>query len=134
MIRVLVVDDYPAFLSVIEGMLAALRYLTIVGYARSGREALEQVDRLQPDLVLLDITMSDMSGLEVIRLIKAQAGSVAVVLVSLHDTPVYRSAGAAIADGFVPKDMLDIELVPLINSLKLEVPRSRRPETLSPDD
>jgi two-component system, NarL family, response regulator NreC len=119
MIRVLLVDDYPAFLPAIESELTALHHLTVVGYAQSGREALEAVDRLQPDLVLLDITMPDMNGLEVARQIKAQLRSVAVVLMSLHNTPIYRSTSAAVADGIVAKDLLDTELVPLINSLKL---------------
>ncbi len=117
MIRVLLVDDHPAFLSLIEGELTALRHLTVVGYAQSGREALEQVDRLQPDLVLLDIAMPDMNGLEVARRIKMLARPVAVVLVSLHDTPVYQLVGTSIADGFVAKDALDTELLPLIVGL-----------------
>jgi two-component system nitrate/nitrite response regulator NarL len=117
MVRVLLVDDHPAFLSMIEAELIALCQLTIVGYAQSGREALEQVRRLQPDLVLLDIAMPDINGFEVAYRIKAQPRPIAVVLVSLHDTPVYHSASASIADGFVPKDALDIHLAPLIDRL-----------------
>lgn len=117
MIRVLLTDDHPAFLPLIEEELAALRRLEVVGYARSGQEALEQVERLQPDLVLLDITMPDMNGLEVARRIKAQAHPAVVVLVSLHDTPAYRAASASIADGFVAKDALDTHLLPLIADL-----------------
>jgi DNA-binding NarL/FixJ family response regulator len=117
MIRVLLVDDHPAFLALIEGELAALRHLTVVGYAQSGREALDQVDRLQPDLVILDIAMPYMNGLEVARRIKTQARPVAVVLVSLYDTPIYRSVSTSIADGFVAKDALDTQLLPLIAGL-----------------
>jgi DNA-binding NarL/FixJ family response regulator len=117
MVRVLLVDDHPAFLPMIEAELASLRQLTIIGYAHSGREAVEQVRRLQPDLVLLDIAMPDMNGLEVARTIKALPRPIAVVLVSLHDTPAYRSASANLADGFVAKDALDIHLAPLISRL-----------------
>lgn len=117
MVRVLLVDDHPAFLSTIAAELIPLRQITIVGYAQSGREALEQVRRLQPDLVLLDIAMPDMNGIEVAHHIKAQPHPIVVVLVSLHDTPAYRSASASIADGFVPKDALDIHLAPLISQL-----------------
>jgi DNA-binding NarL/FixJ family response regulator len=116
-LRVLLVDDHPAFLPMIEAELASLRQLKIVGYAHSGREALEQVLRLQPDLVLLDIAMPDMNGLEVARSIKALPRPIFVVLVSLHDTPAYRSASASLADGFVAKDALDIHLTPLIRRL-----------------
>jgi DNA-binding NarL/FixJ family response regulator len=117
MVRVLLVDDHPAFLPMIEAELAPLHQLTIIGYAHSGREAVEQVRRLQPDLVLLDIAMPDMNGLEVARTIKALPHPIAVVLVSLHDTPAYRSASANLADGFVAKDALDIHLAPLISRL-----------------
>jgi DNA-binding NarL/FixJ family response regulator len=116
-VRVLLVDDHLAFLSLIAAELTSLHQLIIVGYARSGREALEQVCQLQPDLVLLDIAMPDMNGLEVARRIKAQPRPVAVVLVSLHDTPIYRAASVSVADGFVPKDALDMHLVPLITRL-----------------
>jgi DNA-binding NarL/FixJ family response regulator len=117
MIRVILVDDHSAFLTLIEGELAALCHLTVVGYAQSGREALEQIDRLQPDLVILDIAMPDINGLEVARWIKTQARPIVVVLVSLHDTPIYQSASTRIADGFVAKDALDTLLVPLIARL-----------------
>jgi CheY-like chemotaxis protein len=70
MVRVLIVDDHPAFLPMLKEELVTLRNLLVVGYAHSGREALEKVDQLQPDLVLLDIAMPDMNGLEVARHIK----------------------------------------------------------------
>lgn len=117
MIRVLLVDDHPAFLTEIERELGALPHLAVIGYAQSGRETLEKVARFRPDLVLLDIAMPDMNGLEVARRIKAQASAIVVVLVSLHNTAVYRSASMSLADGFVAKDMLDIELMPLIDRL-----------------
>src|SRR5688572_29912359 len=89
MIRALLVDDHPTFLTVIQAELAALRELIVVGYAQSGQDALERVQQLQPDLVILDIAMPGMNGLEVARRIKAQAHSVAVVLVSMHNTLAY---------------------------------------------
>jgi DNA-binding NarL/FixJ family response regulator len=117
MIRVLLVDDHPQFLSIIEAELAELSQLTVVGCARSGREALDQVQRLQPDLVLLDIALPDITGLEVARAIKAQSRPARVVLVSLNNTPAYRSAGLNIADGFVAKDTLDLHLLPTVAAL-----------------
>jgi DNA-binding NarL/FixJ family response regulator len=117
MVRALLVDDHPTFLTVIQAELAALRELIVVGYAQSGQDALEQVQQLQPDLVILDIAMPGMNGLEVARRIKARTHSVAVVLVSMHDTLAYRSAGMSVADGFVAKDMLDIHLLPLVARL-----------------
>jgi DNA-binding NarL/FixJ family response regulator len=117
MVRVLLVDDHPVFSTIIAAELAPLRQLTVVGYAQSGREALEQVRRLQPDLMLLDITLPDMNGLEVARQVKAQPCPVVVVLISLHDTHAYRSASTSVADGFVAKGALDTHLLPLIAEL-----------------
>jgi DNA-binding NarL/FixJ family response regulator len=117
MVRVLIVDDQPSFLAIIAEELATLPYLMIAGYARSGREALEQLERLHPDLVLLDITLPDMNGLEVARWIKKHDHSATVVLVSFHDTPAYRAASTHIADGFIAKDTLDTQLLPLIAEL-----------------
>lgn len=117
MIRVLLVDDHPEFLSIIAAELAELPQLTVVGYARSGREALEEVQRLQPDLVLLNIGLPDINGLEVARAVKAQPRPAMVVLVSLNNTPAYRSAGLNVADGFVAKDTLDLHLLPIVAAL-----------------
>jgi DNA-binding NarL/FixJ family response regulator len=117
MVRVLLVDDHPVFSTIIEAELAPLPQLTVVGYAQSGREALKQVRQLQPDLVLLDITLPDMNGLEVARQVKAQPHPVVVVLISLHDTHAYRLASAGVADGFVAKSTLDTHLLPLIAEL-----------------
>ena len=117
MVRVLLVDDHPAFLTVIHSELMALRQLMVVGYAQSGQDALALVQLLQPDLVILDIAMPGMNGLEVARQIKAQAHAATVVLVSMHDTTAYRSASMNVADGFVAKDMLDMHLLPLVARL-----------------
>jgi DNA-binding NarL/FixJ family response regulator len=117
MIRALLVDDHPAFLTIIQAELANLRPLTVVACAQCGRDAVALAQQLQPDLVILDIAMPDMNGLEVARRIKAQARTVAVVMVSMHDTPAYRAASASVADGFVTKDALDIHLLPLVAGL-----------------
>ena len=117
MMRVLLVDDHPEFLSIIAAELAELRQLTVVGYAQCGREALAQVRQLQPDLVLLDIALPDINGLEVARAIKAQSQPPKVVLVSLNNTPAYQAAGLNVADGFVAKDTLDLHLLPTVAAL-----------------
>ena len=117
-LRVLLVDDNLAFLDLVARELAADARLQIVGHAQSAEDALAQVQRAQPDLVLLDIALPGMNGLEATRRIKAQPGAPRVVLVTIHDTPDYRTAGmAAGADGFIAKEEFDTQIASLIEAL-----------------
>jgi DNA-binding NarL/FixJ family response regulator len=117
-IRTLLVDDSPGFLKAATGFLNATTELEVIGSARSGEEALLQVDELCPDLVLMDLTMPGMGGFEATCRLKNQKVSPRVVILTLHDTPEYRSrARAKGADGFVPKDEFGAQLLPLIHDL-----------------
>jgi DNA-binding NarL/FixJ family response regulator len=119
--RILLVDDSQTFLD------AALRALTIdprievVGSALSGQEGLELVTQRQPDLVLMDIAMPGMNGMEATRLIKAQANAPRVVVLTSYDIPHYRAAAtAAGADNFISKADFDSQLFPLLETLLAE--------------
>ena len=117
-IRVLLVDDDPDFLRSIRQFLEVDRLAEVVGSARSSHEALGAVRQLQPDLVLMDIVMPDMSGLETTRLIKAQPAAPRVVLLTLHDDVAYRHEAEEIhADGFVSKSEAGVELLGVIHNL-----------------
>jgi response regulator of citrate/malate metabolism len=80
MISVLIVDDDFMVAKVHAGFVAALDGFEVAGTASSGAQALEEVGRLRPDLVLLDVYLPDMTGLEVLRQLRA-AGSAADVIV-----------------------------------------------------
>ena len=117
-IRVLLADDYPEFIE------AAIRFLSVdpdiemIGRAHSGEDALEQAISLQPDLVLLDLAMPALNGLEATRCIKAFVGAPQVIVLTLYDNPEYRTAAAAAgADGFIAKSELTTQLLPLIHYL-----------------
>jgi DNA-binding NarL/FixJ family response regulator len=102
--RLLLVDDSPEFLESAEYFLRSQRNVEVVGRAPDGYRALEEVTRLAPDLVLMDIAMPGLSGLEVTRCLKALSRSPIVVLLTLYDTPEYRAAAVEVgADGFVSK-------------------------------
>jgi DNA-binding NarL/FixJ family response regulator len=117
-LRVLLVDDNQAFLDVAARELATDTRVQIVGQAPSAEDAFAQMQRAQPDLVLLDIGLPQMNGLEATRQIKARLGAPRVVLVTIHDTPDYRAAGmAAGADGFIAKEEFDTQILPLIETL-----------------
>jgi DNA-binding NarL/FixJ family response regulator len=117
-VRVLLVDDSSEFLQSAARFLTIDPQVEIVGCALSVPEALQQVDRLHPDLVLMDLAMPGTNGLEATRRIKAELGAPRVIILTLYDFAEYRAeAQAACADGFVAKSALDVELPGLIRSL-----------------
>ena len=117
-IRILLVDDDPDFLRSIRQFLEVDQRTEVVGSVRSSREALEEVSRLQPDLVLMDIVMPGTSGLEATRQIKAQPGAPRVILLTLHDDKAYRDEAEGIhADGFVSKSEAGVKLLSVIYTL-----------------
>jgi DNA-binding NarL/FixJ family response regulator len=90
----------------------------VVGRAHSGSEALDQVEALRADLVLMDVILPDTSGFEVARRIKEQKDAPLVVLLSFHDSQAFRlEAWAAGADGFVSQSETTSVLIPLVGDL-----------------
>ncbi len=127
-IRILLVDDNPEFLNSAAHFLSTDPQIEIVGHALSGEDALEQVAQTQPDLVLMDLLMSDMNGLEATRRIKERPDAPRVVVLTLYDQPEYRAeAETARADGFITKSEFGDQLLPLIHTLLAE------PATLTGD-
>jgi response regulator of citrate/malate metabolism len=93
MIRVLIVDDDFMVAKVHAGFVGALDGFEVVGTASTGAAALSSVDQLRPDLVLLDVYLPDMTGLEVLHRLRATGSSVDVVVISAaRDVESIRSA------------------------------------------
>lgn len=102
--RLLVVDDSAATLKGLCDFVQDQKEFELAGTARGGREALELVARLQPDVVLLDMGMPELNGLECARAIRERFPRVVVIHLSGHDSPVWREASdEAGAHGFVSK-------------------------------
>jgi DNA-binding NarL/FixJ family response regulator len=129
-IRVLLVDDNLEFLDATERFLSTDSWLEIIGHTLSGEEALKKTSSLNPDLVLMDLAMPQMNGLETTRLIKALPDAPRVIILTLYDNSEYRSASEAVhADGFIAKSDLGIQLLSLIHNLfeDEQLPGSPRP-------
>ena len=103
--RILIADDHELIRDGFRHMLGYEEDMEVVGEASNGREAVELCRRLHPDLVLIDVRMPQMDGLEATRAIKAEQPEVSVLVISTYENPDYLleaiEAGAA---GFVLKD------------------------------
>ena len=118
LVRTLLVDDSPEFLGAAAHFLATDSQIEVVGHALSARKAIEEVTRLQPDLVLMDVAMPGMNGFAATRQIKERPNPPRVIVLTLYDNDEYRAqAQAAGADGFVAKSEFGTQLLPLIHTL-----------------
>ena len=114
-LKVLLVDDNRQFLETAAGFLARHSAVEIVGLADSGRMALRLVREQSPELVIMDLSMPGMTGLEATRLIKAMPLPPRVIILTLHESPeAVGFSRAAGADDFVTKSEFVDGLVPLI--------------------
>ena len=116
-IRVLLIDDNPGFLRIATRFLqeACLGEVTVVGTARGGREALAQTLDPPPEVILLDLMMPDLNGLDVIPRLRARLPHARIIALTLLDTSSYQSAAlAAGADAFIPKTAMNTDLLPAI--------------------
>jgi two-component system response regulator DegU len=103
-VKILIADDYASFREFLKSFVAKMPETCIAGEASDGEEAVQLVGRLKPDLVLMDIEMPRMDGLEATRLIKARSTPTKVVLLSaLADEAQSKRAADCGADGFLAK-------------------------------
>ncbi|MBI1805876.1 MAG: response regulator transcription factor [Ignavibacteria bacterium] len=117
-IRVLLVDDSTVLLQSIDKFLSTFPWINVVGHALSGEEAINMVQETQIDLVLIDIKMPGIGGLEATSVIKARASPPRVLILTLYNNPSYREAAHdAGADGFILKSYFVSDLIPMVREL-----------------
>jgi DNA-binding NarL/FixJ family response regulator len=117
-LRILVVDNSPAFVRTLHAFFKNHPYVEIVGTASDGHQALVAVGELQPDLVLMDLQMPGMNGLEVTQVLSRRFPAIPVVMLTAHDMPglrqVCKDSGAY---DFAIKDRLRVELPAILARL-----------------
>lgn len=120
-LKVLLVDDHPGFINAAMRHLRRLAWLDVVGTAGNGIEAVAQCDVHRPDVVLMDLAMPEMGGLQATRLIKAQDAPPFVVIASHFDDGEHKAhAERAGADAFVSKLSYLHDIMPLLEARAAE--------------
>jgi len=124
-IRTIVADDSPDFLRAMGAFLETQPELEIVGWGTHGGEAMALAEWLQPELVVLDMEMPVMTGLQAAEVLRTRQPWLRIIIVSVNDSPVWREAcRRAGVDVFVTKHKLAGELPGEIDKLFARTSRS----------
>jgi len=116
--RILIVDDHTLFRAGVRALLTQDPGIEVVGEADNGRDAIRAVGQLAPHLVLMDLTMPSMNGMEAMTEIKQRYPDVRVLVMTLHKTEDYIHASLkAGADGYILKDATQEEFLFAIRSV-----------------
>ena len=106
--HVLVVDDSPLMRRMVCDLLESESGFTVVGEAEDGRKAIQQAKKLQPDLVILDLAMPSMNGLETASALKRAIPDLRVILFTLYGDPDVEQAARSVGiDAVISKENLE---------------------------
>lgn len=119
-LRVLLVDDHPLVRAGIRRVLETRPGLEIVAEASDGNEALRMIEATAPDIVVLDLAMPELDGLEVLERLRSRGSSFKILVLTMHAHPEYvRRALQSGADGYLLKESAVQELLAAIDSVML---------------
>lgn len=117
-IRVLIVDDHPMVAQGIQSVLEDHDGITVVGTLGTGRAVVDQLDTLDPDVILMDLNMPEMGGLTATELVLEKRPGTRVLILSMHDSPEYISSALSHgAMGYVLKDVPTEEIAEAIETV-----------------
>lgn len=120
MIRILLTDDHNIFREGIRSLLDKEHDLEIIGEASSGRESVKLAEELKPDIIVMDITMRDLNGIEATKRIKSENPKIKIIALSMHlvDNILIQAFKAGIS-GYILKDASRLELIEAIRTVHL---------------
>ena len=105
-IRIMIVDDHPMVAEGIQSILESYDDIKVMGTLSNGREAIDNLDALQPDVVLMDLNMPQIGGLTATEMVLERRPETRIVILSMHDNPEYISSALSHgAVGYLLKDV-----------------------------
>jgi two-component system, NarL family, response regulator len=115
-IRIMIVDDHPVVRAGLAGMLSTQPDMKVIASASSGNEAIAMLETVKPDVILMDLRMSGMSGLDAIRAINLRTDPPRILVLTSFDTDedIYQTVGAG-AQGYILKDVPQDRLLEAIH-------------------
>jgi two-component system, NarL family, response regulator NreC len=117
-IKILLADDHTIVRQGLKLILSSHADLQVIGEAANGREVLELAEKLKPDVVLMDVAMPELNGIEATRRLHQISPRTKVLVLSMHKEAVYvREILKAGARGYILKDAIDTELISAIQSV-----------------
>ncbi|WP_294224674.1 response regulator transcription factor [uncultured Shimia sp.] len=117
-IKVMIVDDHPMVAEGIESILESYDDITVVGTLSNGREAVDKLPSLNPDVVLMDLNMPEIGGLTATEMLLEMNPDLRVLILSMHDSPEYISTALSHgAMGYVLKDVPTDEIKTAIDAV-----------------
>lgn len=117
-VKVMIVDDHPMVAEGIQSILESYDDLRVVGSCNSARTAIEQLDSLDPDVILMDLNMPDMGGLTATEIVLERRPGTRILVLSMHDSPEYISSALSHgAMGYILKDVPTDEIRQAIDAV-----------------
>lgn len=116
--KVMIVDDHPMVAEGIQSILESYDDIEVVGTLSTGREALDQLEQLNPDVILMDLNMPDIGGLSATEIMLEQRPGTRIVILTMHDNPEYISSALSHgAMGYLLKDVPTDEIKQAIDEV-----------------
>ncbi len=118
MVTTFIADDSQVYRNALTRVLTSVKGVQIVGHASTGREALDSIRKLRPKVVILDVFMPDMSGIEVLRTMRSEAIPSMVMIVTNHaDASLKEACNRLGADLFLDKSLESQKIAPIFEFL-----------------
>ncbi len=118
-IKIAIADDHQIITEGLKSLLESEKDLSVIATANTGREAIDICSKFQVDIIILDISMPELNGLEAARIIKRKAPETKIIILSMHNDRFYlQEALLAGADAFILKDSAFCEIVQAIHAVR----------------